>query len=108
LQSGADAKHTPRGSHADANIYSDRARRIATLRNADTYSNSNCDTYSDSDCYINCDSHINTQSNADAAASANTEDTAHPAAAPLAFAYEKETHCTIRTCPPVCSRKLSE
>ena len=108
MQSGADAKHAPRGSHADANIYSDRARRIATLRNADTYSNSNCDTYSDSDCYINCDSHINTQSNADAAASANTEDTAHPAAAPLAFAYEKETHCTIRTCPPVCSRKLSE
>jgi hypothetical protein len=45
----------------------------------------------------------------------------YPGTAPVAFVHEKETHCAtptwgrehannfgVRTCPPACSRKLSE
>ena len=76
--------------------------------NHNTHTDGYCYTYDHTECNADSYSYPYTQTNAYLQAQHNTKGTAHPAAAPLAFAYEKETHCTIRTCPPVCSRKLSE
>jgi len=52
--------------------------------------------------------YFDTETFTDAKSCANAQGSSYSATATLAFAYEKETHYSLRTCPPACSRKLSE
>ena len=77
--------------------------------NGNTYRNSHCNSYCDchgdfhSRFYPNYDSTTNSDiyaygySDAYTQAACNAEGTTHSAAAPLDFAYEKQTHCSTPT-----------
>lgn len=61
--------------------------------------NAHCNSHTDAYGHSNRDGDIyfHAQSNADAKASANTKDAAHPAAAPVTCIYEKETRYSTPT-----------
>lgn len=85
--------------------------------NADRFtdSNSNPNTY----CYPNCDNYAETFAYSEICTGSALSP--YPGTPPVAFVHEKETHCAtptwgrehannfgVRTCPPACSRRLSE
>jgi hypothetical protein len=85
---------------ADANAHCNF--HCYTYSNRNSYTNTNCNSYTN--CYINTnyyccanrDCYAYSQANTYSQAEHITEDTAHPAPAPVTYAYEKETHCSIR------------
>jgi hypothetical protein len=95
-------------SHANGNSYTDTNcnadRNCSCDCHGDLHShfhpNYNHDSTTNSDIYAFSYSDDYTQANAYAQAACNAKGTTHPAAAPVAFVYEKETHYSIRTCSP--------
>jgi len=87
-------------SDRNCDIYSygkSHTKRTAIYTDADSYfyGDGNTNRHGDSNSYT----YFDTETFTDAESCANAQAASYVAAAPLTI-YEKQTHCSIRTCPP--------
>jgi len=96
--------------------YADSIPHFNSNGNDDANADGNGYAYTHTYCYRNSDrdgdsnsyTYFYAETLTDAETAVNSQAPSHAAAAALTSIYEKETHCSILSSRPACSRKLSE